>query len=314
MNPAAEQHHVVDVKSETMHTPHAKRSKRLPAVVVVVCCLVAIIGGVSLGFHVVAWPPVTPPGGGTSFGAQVGLATGEAHQPGSLMTRSPSRPTPAPRPTPPPRRPAASGGFSTHVSTSMPRAVKLVPAIPCAYATPGTRLEFIGDSLTGGWYTSTPAQDYVSLVNSCLHATLIAQGWYGVSAAQTLRQFQQALPPRGDVVVLELGTNDLNLEGVQAFRHIYSHMLALLRNASPHARLVCLGTWRGPEGRAYDTAIAGACAHNGGTYRPLSDLYEHWSLRGPAGRTTWRGLADGFHPNVAGHRAIAIRVLQALGE
>ena len=63
---------------------------------------------------------------------------------------------------------------------------------------------------------------------------------------------------------------------------------------------------------AFDAIIKDACTTQNGAFRALMPLYLNNSFHGPAGRTTFKGPADAFHPNDAGHAAIARLVLDAL--
>jgi lysophospholipase L1-like esterase len=185
-----------------------------------------------------------------------------------------------------------------------------------AAASPATpRIGFVGDSLTVGLYATSRALAYPELVASALHAQPVIQATAGIAA--TSRNPGMPLPTGVKVVVVELGTNDLG-QRVEDFQRKYQALIGRMKRASPRATFVCLGLWRGASdsdalagvpSAAFDEAIARVCP---GSFVVLATLYMDLSLHGPAGRPTWKGAADWFHPNDEGHRRIADAVLEVL--
>jgi lysophospholipase L1-like esterase len=128
------------------------------------------------------------------------------------------------------------------------------------------------------------------------------------------------VPRCGDVVVVEAGTNDfLDQTPRRRFAAAYRVLLAQVTAASPGARLVCLTMWipNAAPGRPpakigaafYNASIRRAC--RAGAVANISPLFDAQPpLRGPAGRPTFLGPGDDFHPNSAGHAAIA-RAIEA---
>lgn len=175
------------------------------------------------------------------------------------------------------------------------------------------KITYLGDSLAAGLFATTEQDSYRGIVTRTLAAggpveesgTRIVGG----TVAETMEGNEQ-FPPDQHVYIVELGTNDINDVDYRTFRQQYADMLTRVRQVSPQAALVCLGTWR-PEDRGgeYDLMIRGVCEAHNGKYRPLSDLESNPDFKGPAGRQTFSGSSDTFHPNNAGHRAIADRVL-----
>ena len=89
----------------------------------------------------------------------------------------------------------------------------------------------------------------------------------------------------------------------------------LIRRTSPGVRFMCLGVWSIPSQselstQPYNGIIAQECRERDGVYFPLTDLWRNSAYHGPAGRPTWDGAGDAFHPNDRGYRAIATRVLE----
>src|SRR5262245_50118284 len=67
------------------------------------------------------------------------------------------------------------------------------------------RLVIVGDSLTAGRFADTQDDAFPQRVAAALHARLASVGVPGATSAQLAAR---AVPGRGDVVVLEAGTND----------------------------------------------------------------------------------------------------------
>ena len=221
---------------------------------------------------------------------------------GSPITPRSATPTSTPAPTA-----TSTGATPTH--TAAPQATH--------------QLIFVGDSLTEGFYATTPEQGYAHVTATQTHESYEVQGEYGVSAVFTAQKMQASNPKLkvvpGDAldVIIELGTNDVVASGetLAQFESSYDYILNRVHQDAPNAKLICLGVWRDPtagaheSGYAYNQIIQADCP---GTYVPLGDLFMNGSLHGPEGRPTWIGNADWFHPNDAGHAAIASRVAAAV--
>jgi lysophospholipase L1-like esterase len=182
------------------------------------------------------------------------------------------------------------------------------------------RVLFVGDSLTVGFFASRRETAFPALVTVALRAhgrvaeTVKARS--GVNAS-----YWAARPlPAADLVVLELGTNDFRsrLTPRATFDRDYRSLVANVRAKSPRAQLLCLSLWRsshdGYEGetlRAYNNVVAHDC--RSGAYVSISRLYDAKDARLPAGRPSFLGSTDGFHPNDVGHHAIATSIERTLG-
>lgn len=173
------------------------------------------------------------------------------------------------------------------------------------------RVLVTGDSLAAGFFASTEAQGFSPLVTGALGRvtpTTVSRAHQTLSTVAGVTE----VPPDLDLAVIELGTNDVGIPTPLAdFEAQYGDLLARIRASSPDAALVCLGTWT-HDGAAYDEVIARSCAANAGRYVSLAGLFAVAELHGPAGRDTFVGTGDEFHPNDAGHRAIADAVLAVL--
>ncbi|WP_270040993.1 SGNH/GDSL hydrolase family protein [Solirubrobacter ginsenosidimutans] len=171
-----------------------------------------------------------------------------------------------------------------------------------------TQLVVVGDSLAAGRFADTQDQAFPQLVAAATRSRLDVLGVPGATTAQLAAG---ALPSRGDDVVVEAGTNDFLFQTPRArFADDYRALLAKVTAASPGAKLVCLTTWvpkdvaSRPAAKIpvsfYDATIRRACTD--GAVANLSPLTD---ARGPAGRPTFLGPGDDFHPNSSGHAAIA---------
>jgi lysophospholipase L1-like esterase len=171
-----------------------------------------------------------------------------------------------------------------------------------------TQVVVVGDSLAAGRFADTQEQAFPQLVASSTRSRLEVLGVVGATTAQLAAS---ALPSRGDDVVVEAGTNDFLFQTPRRrFADDYRALLAKVTTASPGAKLVCVTTWvpKDVAGQPaakipvsfYDATIRHACT--GGAVANVAPLTD---ARGPAGRPTFLGPGDDFHPNSSGHAAIA---------
>jgi acyl-CoA thioesterase-1 len=194
-------------------------------------------------------------------------------------------------------------GSAPHASASAtPGAGDATPA------SGGARLVVVGDSLAAGRFADSQAEAFPQRVAAALRARLEVLGVVGATTAQLAAQ---ALPGGGDVVVVEAGTNDfLDQTPRRRFADDYRALLAKVAAGSPGAKLVCLSIWIPKDAPAkirasfYNATIRRACA--AGAVADVSPLFDAQPpTRGPAGRPTFLGPGDAFHPNSTGHAAIA---------
>jgi acyl-CoA thioesterase-1 len=91
---------------------------------------------------------------------------------------------------------------------------------------------------------------------------------------------------------------------------------AARERAAAGATVFCLGLWSDravtPAFPDYEEGLRQICRAKGGQWVPLSDLFVDPTNHGPAGTPTAQGPSDVFHPNDAGHRAIADRLVAAI--
>jgi acyl-CoA thioesterase I len=176
---------------------------------------------------------------------------------------------------------------------------------------PGPRLVVVGDSLAAGRFAGTQDEAFPEQVAAATRSRLELDAAPGLTTAALAAQ---PVPGGGDVAVVEAGTNDFLYQTPRRrFAEDYRALLAKVAAASPGAKLVCLTIWipEDAKGQApakipasfYDETIRRACA--AGAVADVAPLFARPALHGPAGRTTFLGPGDAFHPNSKGHAAIA---------
>jgi lysophospholipase L1-like esterase len=179
------------------------------------------------------------------------------------------------------------------------------------------RLLVAGDSIVDGYYATTPERGFTALLEASLaqvrDLTSVVVAVSGARGFRVAAQVETATVGEDpfDVVVLEVGANDVGKSSLREWRDGYTRLLDAVAATSPDARVVCLGPWiaKGPT-QPYLAVVRRLCV--GQVVLGLGDLYGRPGLRGPAGTATWLGASDLFHPNDRGHGAIADRVLDAV--
>lgn len=178
---------------------------------------------------------------------------------------------------------------------------------------------FVGDSLTRGSYATSESLTFPALVTAGLEAggevATETVGRSGVMASEVMSEQLVADTAPADLVVVELGTNDVSRSTAQRFAVDFPALLDQIRERSPRALLLCAGPWEFPERAApFEQVAQSACTQRGGLYVPLARLFADSSLHAAEGDEAAGGIAaDDFHPNDAGHRAIADALLGVLG-
>jgi lysophospholipase L1-like esterase len=172
---------------------------------------------------------------------------------------------------------------------------------------------FIGDSLTDGWNATEQPKSFRPLVISGLEKAGPVSAAADYKAGATLAEVAgiAAVPATADLVVLELGTNDVNKTNIETFRAGLNALVTQL--AASKALLVCVGTWQFGTTQGFDGQIQQACEAAGGRFVKISDLRENPAMVSAKGTPAYPAPADGAHPNDAGHAEIARRVLTRIG-
>ena len=178
------------------------------------------------------------------------------------------------------------------------------------------RVLFAGDSLTYGLYTSAENKGFRPLVVAGLSATMAVEETKAQFSGAGVNQVSNLVsaPENLDLAIIELGTNDVPKTDLGAFRDQYAALITKIRTPSPGAALLCVGTWSPGDAQTlpFNYAIKDACVKNGGQYVDVLDLYNAAGNHGAEGVKTWAGVSDTFHPNDAGHKAIADLILSRI--
>lgn len=189
-------------------------------------------------------------------------------------------------------------------------------AVPPALAQ--SKALLLGDSLTDGYYATTADHSYAAILQGWLSLygyDASSQGWPGgylVDVDASLDAIRASAP---DLAVIEFGTNDAGAHVSTAdFEHAYRELLETIRQTRPGSTVIMLGVWKQyPAVRAvYDRIISRLALEYGAQYVSLEDLGDDPTMSGPSGVSVYRGTSDGFHPNDAGHAALAAAVEDAI--
>ena len=181
---------------------------------------------------------------------------------------------------------------------------------------------FVGDSITAGWINDG-AHAYPILTISGLYGHNTGNAWYqlvkgrsGAISAGALLDLQTfgVQPKNANLMVVELGTNDMVHMSAATFKTNYQSLISYLIANSPNVQLVCLGPWRAATDNfgydttpAYESAAQSVCkdaTNSTALYLDLSALYANKSYHNTTG--------DTFHPNNAGAQAIANEIVNAV--
>lgn len=174
------------------------------------------------------------------------------------------------------------------------------------------RVVFAGDSLTYGLSASSEAKGYRPQVVAGLSESGPVEASRGGQTGNRIKTVADSIkfPVDTNLVVLALGTNDVWKTDVGDVASQYKALVAKVNKSAPDAQLVCLGVWSNADGtRNYDPPIQAACEDGGGKFISIGDIYEDEKNRGPEGKPAFGGISDKFHPNDAGYKAIADRLL-----
>lgn len=171
------------------------------------------------------------------------------------------------------------------------------------------RILCLGDSLTAG-YGVSPSQAFPAILNQLLSSqgysvTVVNAGSSGSTSASAYERLQWHLQSKPDIVLLALGGND-GLRGID-IQSTYRNLAKTVALIQQSGGVVILGGMRLPlnYGAAYRAEFANL-------YKKLSQNYPlHFIpfMLKEVGGVPSLNLADGIHPNEAGHQAIASHLL-----
>ena len=212
---------------------------------------------------------------------------------------------------PPPVSAVVPMGSQTTIQPAQPSPT------PSASATTRPKLvAFLGDSYAFGYGASKPSKRWVNLVS-------LNEGWSEANLSQEATNYSTAGEPAftsyrarlgavvatgAQIVVVSGGRNDVGV-GAAQFREDVRATFAGIRAGLPKARLIVVSpTWGNdpaPEPMTALISIVKAEAKRAGaTYLDIGEpMFGHSSMMD----------VDGWHPNDAGHAAIAAAVERVLG-
>lgn len=171
----------------------------------------------------------------------------------------------------------------------------------------------VGDSLTVGLYAADNRGFAYMVADALPDYSLEIAAITGAGIDNTLRQLPVELADHTPALVtVEVGINNLGGMNASTFQVRYIQLLQMLNDAHVQTVIACTVPWTGqavdtiPYARAveYNTAIVRTATAYG--YTPA----DCWGAT--VGHYEYLSSNDGFHPNDAGHRAIAAAVLDAL--
>ncbi|MGD0998211.1 MAG: GDSL-type esterase/lipase family protein [Thermoleophilia bacterium] len=170
---------------------------------------------------------------------------------------------------------------------------------------------WLGDSLTHGLYATTQANTFQSLVGVFLtdlgvSATTVVDAGGGRTSTYFAGELPTISACDADLCFIEIGTNDCGVTSLVAFEaNMRAIASAVIANRS-HCTLIFMTVWdQGTLGVPYDAIINHVASDYAGCVVDLSPLYAVSANHEPAGVVTVFGTSDGWHPNDAGHAAIA---------
>ena len=164
----------------------------------------------------------------------------------------------------------------------------------------------LGDSLTAGWGVAAD-EAYPSLLQARMRAEnyphrVVNAGVSGDTTAGALRRLDSAIEADTRILVVALGAND-GLRGVP-IDQVRSNLSTIIERAQARSIRVLLCGMETPPTRGWDYTIA--------FHRIFPDLSARYGvplmpflLGGVVGEPSLN-LPDGFHPNAAGYRRIAL--------
>ena len=200
-----------------------------------------------------------------------------------------------------------------------------VPVVP-------SKTLYLGNSLLTGMAASAAGNDYYSLINKAISysnadhtaSKLQSNTWENctTTSAQNTWVTSTLLPYLTEdieLVIIQLGDNVNTAQKLAVFEYGMKAMLTYIRTHCPKARVVWVGAWYQTAGKM--EIMQRACKATGCSFINIWDLNTSANCAaigdtylkedGTTAEITDGGVAS--HPNDAGHKAIANRVLYYLG-
>jgi acyl-CoA thioesterase-1 len=173
---------------------------------------------------------------------------------------------------------------------------------------------FFGNSLTAG-FGLDPAEAFPALIQQKIDSlkwnyAVVNAGLSGETSAGGLRRIDWLLQRKIDILVLELGAND-GLRGLALAdtRRNLQGIIDRTKQKHPHAQIVIAGMQVPPNlGSTYTQSFRALFPE---LAKKNEAVLIPFLLKGVGGVPALN-LADGIHPNIAGHRKVAENVWQVL--
>lgn len=180
------------------------------------------------------------------------------------------------------------------------------------------RLFVAGDSISASLFADREADGFLPLVVRGMEQSGPVEVLTGQRVGADLATVSGLVGVESnlDLGIVELGTNDIGQKTpVDEFTASYRALLAKLTQKNANLPIVCVGVWfedaTNPLIEDYDGVIEQECSAVDGRFVSLRDIARDEKNHGPAGRSTFYGTSDTFHPNNDGHRKIAAVVSAA---
>ena len=159
----------------------------------------------------------------------------------------------------------------------------------------------LGDSLVYG-YGSTPGNDFVSVLSNKIGKPIINMGVSGNTTADGLARVDSVLALKTSVVLVLVGGNDYlrRVPITETFQNLDTIIQKLQANG---VVVVLLGIQGGVVADPFKTEFQALAKRYGAPYVPNM-------LSGLVGNQTY--MADAIHPNDAGYKKIAEKILPTL--
>lgn len=185
------------------------------------------------------------------------------------------------------------------------------------------RIWFLGDSLTAGYDASEESLCFRSLAALLLEGVLgevmsFSANQYGGTVNDGVRQALADLGFMPDVAVIQFGENDRPYS--PDFAVAYARLIAQLRREGRRTLVAAFSVWApSPDTDSLSTNadIRELVEEAGGVFVDIQAAASDPVNRQAGRDVSWLNdsghtLSDGFHPNDAGHRALAEGLVSAL--
>lgn len=172
----------------------------------------------------------------------------------------------------------------------------------------------MGDSLTEGFFATQDETRYVSVFADYLNEGLgynVSVGGisgYGGISKNGVAGVDSIIKQAPDLVSLEYGTNDADQKRGISPATLAENLTTIiedLNSSQKPPKIFLMTTWKNDSDGSYDKAIKKVADKYGYPVVDIRNIWEDPDNSGPAGKTTFKGKSDDFHPNDKGMELIA---------